>query len=162
MESLPEGKVPALRVMPMPADANQNGDIFGGWIMAQVDIAGGTVAGRTARGRVATVAVKEFVFKQPVQIGDLLSFYVDLVRIGTTSVTVKVEVFAERRPSEPTVVKVTEATLTYGGIGGFGTGIILTAGLAPLIGVKNVIPVMAVASAIINCGRFWFYRSSLQ
>src|SRR5262245_23305690 len=113
MEKLPEGKQPALRVMPMPADANQNGDIFGGWIMAQVDIAGGTVAGRVARGRVATVAVKEFVFKQPVQVGDVLSFYVELVRIGTTSITVKVEVFAERRPEEPRTVKVTEATLTY-------------------------------------------------
>jgi len=113
MEKLPEDKQPALRVMPMPADANQNGDIFGGWIMSQVDIAGGTVAGRLARGRIATVAVKEFVFKQPVQIGDLVSFYVDLVRIGTTSITVKVEVYAERKPDTPTVVKVTEATLTY-------------------------------------------------
>jgi acyl-CoA thioesterase YciA len=113
VDSLPKDKLPALRVMPMPADANQNGDIFGGWIMAQVDIAGGTMAGRIARGRVATVAVKEFVFKQPVQIGDLLSFYVDVERIGTTSITVTVEVFAERRPTDPHVVKVTEATLTY-------------------------------------------------
>jgi acyl-CoA thioesterase YciA len=113
VEKLPEGKQPALRVVPMPADANQNGDIFGGWIMAQVDIAGGTLAGRVARGRVATVAVKEFVFKQPVQIGDVLSFYADVLRIGNTSVTINVEVFAERRPSDPTVVKVTEATLTY-------------------------------------------------
>ena len=120
MDQLPEGKVPALRVVPMPADSNQNGDIFGGWIMSQVDIAGGTVAGRVARGRVATVAVKEFVFKQPVQIGDLLSFYVDLVRVGRTSITVNVEVYAERRPSEPTVVKVTEATLTYVAIDGSG------------------------------------------
>jgi acyl-CoA thioesterase YciA len=112
-DRLPEGEIPALRVMPMPADANQNGDIFGGWIMAQVDIAGGTAAGRLARGRVATVAVKEFVFKQPVQIGDLLSFYVHLVRIGTSSITVNVEVYAERRPDDPKVVKVTEATLTY-------------------------------------------------
>ena len=113
MEKLPEGKQPALRVMPMPADANQHGDIFGGWIMAQVDIAGGTAAGRVARGRVATVAVKEFVFKQPVQIGDVLSFYADVVRIGHTSITVTVEVYAERSPADPTVVKVTEATLTY-------------------------------------------------
>jgi acyl-CoA thioesterase YciA len=113
MDKLPAGKQPALRVMPMPADANQNGDIFGGWIMAQVDVAGGTAAGRVARGRVATVAVKEFVFKQPVQIGDVLSFYADVVRIGNTSITVNVEVFAERRPSDPTIVKVTEATLTY-------------------------------------------------
>ena len=112
MDALPP-KQPALRVMPMPADANQNGDIFGGWIMAQVDIAGGTLAGRLARGRIATVAVNSFLFKQPVQIGDLLSFYVDLVRIGTTSITVTVEVYAERRPTDPHVVKVTEATLTY-------------------------------------------------
>src|SRR3954471_15359114 len=97
----------------MPADSNQNGDIFGGWIMAQVDIAGGIAAGRMARGRVATVAVKEFVFKQPVQVGDVLSFYADVVRVGNSSVTVEVEVFAERRPSDPKVVKVTQATLTY-------------------------------------------------
>ena len=120
MDKLPEGRQPALRVMPMPADANQNGDIFGGWIMSQVDIAGGAVASRLARGRVATVAVKEFVFKQPVHIGDLLSFYVDVERIGTTSVTVTVEVYAERQPSDPTVVKVTEATLTYVAIDGAG------------------------------------------
>ena len=112
METLPT-KQPALRVMPMPADANQNGDIFGGWIMAQVDIAGGTLAGRIARGRIATVAVNSFVFKQPVQIGDLLSFYVDLVKIGNTSITVNVEVYAERGKSDLKVVKVTEATLTY-------------------------------------------------
>ncbi|MBV8033124.1 MAG: acyl-CoA thioesterase [Betaproteobacteria bacterium] len=97
----------------MPADANQNGDIFGGWIMSQVDIAGGMLAGRVARGRVATVAVNSFVFKQPVQIGDVISCYAELVRIGTTSITIDVQVYAERRPSDPTIVKVTEATLTY-------------------------------------------------
>ena len=112
MEQLPE-KQPALRVMPMPADANQNGDIFGGWIMAQVDVAGATLAGRIARGRIATVAVKEFIFKQPVLIGDLLSCYAELVKVGTTSVTVKVEVYAERGREDRKVVKVTEATLTY-------------------------------------------------
>ena len=110
---LPEGKHATLRVVPMPADANQNGDIFGGWIMSQVDIAGGTAAGRVARGRVATVAVNSFVFKQPVHIGDVVSFFADIVRIGNTSVTVCVEVYAERRPSDPKVVKVTEATLTF-------------------------------------------------
>ena len=120
MEKLPDRKQPSLRVMPMPADANQNGDIFGGWIMSQVDVAGGAVASRLARGRVATVAVKEFVFKQPVHIGDLLSFYVDVERIGKTSITVTVEVYAERRPSDPKVVKVTEATLTYVAIDGAG------------------------------------------
>ena len=110
---LPEGKHATLRVVPMPADANQNGDIFGGWIMSQVDIAGGTAAGRVARGRVATVAVNSFVFKQPVHIGDVVSFFADIVRVGNTSVTVCVEVYAERRPSDPKVVKVTEATLTF-------------------------------------------------
>ena len=111
--ALPEGKIPALRVVPMPADSNQNGDIFGGWIMAQVDIAGGVAAGRVARGRVATVAVNAFVFKQPVQIGDLLSFYAEVVRTGRTSVTINVEVYAERGRAETRVVKVTEATLSY-------------------------------------------------
>ena len=115
--TLPEGKVPALRVVPMPADANHNGDIFGGWIMAQVDVAGGAAAGRIARGRVATVAVKEFVFKQPVQIGDVLSFYADVVRVGNTSITVNVEVYAQRNPTDIETVKVTEATLTYVAVG---------------------------------------------
>jgi acyl-CoA thioesterase YciA len=110
---LPEGKEPVLRVLPMPADANQHGDIFGGWIMAQVDIAGGVLAGRHARGRVATVAVNSFQFKQPVQIGDLVSFYAEIVRVGNTSITIYVEVYAQRNPEEIEVVKVTEATLTY-------------------------------------------------
>lgn len=120
MERLAPERQLALRVVPMPADANHNGDIFGGWIMSQVDLAGGTVAGRLAKGRIATVAVQSFVFKQPVQIGDVVSFYVDLVRIGTSSITVNVEVYAERRPADPTVVKVTEATLTYVAIDGDG------------------------------------------
>ena len=111
--TLPKGKIPALRVVPMPADANHNGDIFGGWIMAQVDVAGGIVAGRVARGRVATVSVNSFVFKQPVQIGDVLSLYADVVRIGNTSITVDVQVFAERGREEAKIVKVTEAVLTY-------------------------------------------------
>ena len=111
--ALPAGKIPALRVVPMPADSNHNGDIFGGWIMAQVDVAGGTVAGRVARGRVATVAVNSFTFKQPVQIGDVLSCYAEVQRIGNTSITVNVEVYAERGRAETKVVKVTEATLTF-------------------------------------------------
>jgi acyl-CoA thioesterase YciA len=102
-----------MRVMPMPADANGNGDIFGGWIMAQVDVAGSILPARIAKGRIATVAVNEFVFKQPVSIADLLSFYARIERIGRTSVTVSVEVFAERNPANLRVVKVTEATLTY-------------------------------------------------
>ena len=110
---LPEGKTPQLRVMPMPADANMHGDVFGGWIMAQVDIAGSLPAVRRANGRVATVAVNSFVFKQPVFVGDLLSFYADIVRVGTSSITVNVEVYAERSSLQAETVKVTEATLTY-------------------------------------------------
>ena len=110
---LPEDRALVMRVMPMPADANGNGDIFGGWIMAQVDLAGAVLPARVARGRIATVAVNEFIFKQAVSIGDLLSFYAKVARIGTTSVTVHVEVYAERNPANPYVVKVTEAKLTY-------------------------------------------------
>ncbi len=110
---LPEHKDPVLRVVPMPADANHHGDIFGGWIMAQADIAGGIVAARRARGRVATVAVNSFTFKQPVFIGDVLSFYADIVRVGNTSITVNVEVYAQRNPEDIETVKVTEATLTF-------------------------------------------------
>ena len=111
--NLPTGKEPALRVVPMPANANQNGDIFGGWIMAQVDIAGSIAAIRLAKGRVATVAVNSFQFRQPVFVGDLVSFYADVVRVGKTSITVNVEVYAQRRPEREEIVKVTEATLTY-------------------------------------------------
>lgn len=111
--SLPEDRQLVLRVMPMPADANGNGDIFGGWIMAQVDLAGAVLPARIAKGRIATVAVNQFVFKQPVSMGDLLSFYAKVERIGTSSITVHVEVYAERNPANPQVVKVTEANLTY-------------------------------------------------
>ena len=117
MTKLPEHKEPVLRVVPMPADANQHGDIFGGWIMAQVDIAAGVLAARHARGRVVTVAVNEFQFKQPVFIGDVLSFYCEIVHVGTTSITVNVEVYAQRNPSDVETVKVTEATLTYVAMG---------------------------------------------
>ena len=109
---LPKGQ-PALRVMPMPADVNQNGDIFGGWIMAQVDVAGAIPAMRRARGRVATVSVNSFLFKQPVSVGDVVSFYGEIVETGKTSIKVNVEVYAERNPTDPVIVKVTEATLTY-------------------------------------------------
>ena len=110
---LPEGRFPTLRMVPMPADANVHGDIFGGWIMAQVDLAGGVLASQRARGRVATVAVNSFLFKQPVFVGDLLSFYAEIVRVGNTSITVNVEVYAQRNPEDIEVVKVTEATLTF-------------------------------------------------
>ena len=110
---LPNDRQLVMRVSPMPADANGNGDIFGGWIMAQVDVAGSILPARIAKGRIATVAVNQFIFKQPVSIADLLSFYARVERIGTTSVTVNVEVYAERNPAALHVVKVTEANLTY-------------------------------------------------
>lgn len=111
--SIPADAELVMRVMPMPADANANGDIFGGWIMAQVDLAGAVLAARLARGRIVTVAVNQFIFKQAVSVGDLLSFYARVERIGRTSVTVHMEVYAERDPECPVVVKVTEASLTY-------------------------------------------------
>ena len=97
----------------MPADLNANGDVFGGWLMAQVDIAGAVLPARIARGRIATVAVNEFLFKQPVSVGDLVSFYARVARVGRTSITVQVQVFAERDPANLKTVKVTEANLTY-------------------------------------------------
>lgn len=107
------GREPTLRVVPMPSDMNPSGDIFGGWVMAQVDIAGSIPALRRARGRIATVAVNSFLFKQPISVGDIVSFYAEVVRVGNTSITVDVQVYAERHPANPLVVKVTEATLTY-------------------------------------------------
>lgn len=117
---LPPDQMPVLRVMPMPADLNPSGDVFGGWIMAQVDIAGAVPAIKRARGRVATIAVNSFLFKQPVSVGDVVSFYADIVRVGTTSITVRVEVYAERNYAAPIIVRVTEAELTYVAIDGDG------------------------------------------
>jgi len=110
---LPRGRMPELRVVPMPADANVHGDVFGGWIMAQVDMAGALPAMRRANGRIATIAVNSFLFKHPVFVGDVLSFYADVVRVGRTSITVFVEVYAQRNQIVAETVKVTEATLTY-------------------------------------------------
>ncbi|MCL2162041.1 MAG: acyl-CoA thioesterase [Betaproteobacteria bacterium] len=104
---------PALRVVPLPADLNPAGDVFGGWIMSMVDIAGSVAARRRARSRVATVAVNSFVFKQPVSVGDLVSFYAEVVSTGNTSVTVDVVVYVERNPENAVALKVTEARLTY-------------------------------------------------
>jgi acyl-CoA thioesterase YciA len=109
----PTDKELVLKVIPMPADTNGNGDIFGGWVMAQVDLAGSVIPARIIRGRMATVAVKEFVFKQPVRVGDILSLYSSITRIGRTSVTVDVEVFAERFQRQGEFVRVTEALVTY-------------------------------------------------
>ena len=111
--ALPQDKQPALRVMPMPADLNPAGDVFGGWVMSMAEFAGAIPAVRRARSRVTTVAVNSFTFKQPVSVGDLVSFYAEVTAVGRTSITVDVEVFAERDPENPVVVKVTEARLTY-------------------------------------------------
>lgn len=116
--TLPD-RQPTLRVVPMPADVNAAGDIFGGWVMAQVDIAGGVAATQVGGGRIATVAVNAFQFKQPISVGDVVSFYASVNRVGQTSVTVDVQVYAQRfieNQPELLVVKVTEATLTYVGV----------------------------------------------
>ena len=111
--ALPTDRELVLKVIPMPADCNANGDIFGGWVMAQVDLAGAVLPARCVRGRMATVAVNQFIFKQPVRVGDILSFFAHITRLGRTSVTVQVEVFAERFSAQGQYVKVTEASLTY-------------------------------------------------
>ena len=102
-----------LKVIPMPADCNANGDIFGGWVMAQVDLAGSVIPARYTQGRMATVAVNQFIFKQPVRVGDILSFFGSVTKVGRTSITVQIEVYAERHRAQGDYVKVTEASLTY-------------------------------------------------
>lgn len=117
-ESLPAGRMPVIRVPARPADQNEGGSIFGGWIMAQVDLAGSIPALDRARGAVVTRAVDSFEFKKPVFAGDLISCYAEIIAEGRTSMKVKVEVYAERRKrGETSVIKVTEATLIYVAIG---------------------------------------------
>ena len=112
--TLPEGEQPVLRIVPMPADTNAHGTIFGGWVMAQVDVAGSIPAWARAQGPVVTIAVNSFLFKEPVFVGDLVSFYARVLKVGRTSITVDVEVFAQRsRSGKRDAVKVTEAQLTY-------------------------------------------------
>ena len=111
--ALPTDKELVLKVIPMPGDTNGNGDIFGGWVMAQVDLAGSVLPARYTQGRMATVAVNEFIFKQPVRVGDILSFFSSVTRIGRTSVTVQVEVYAENFERQGQYMKVTQALLTY-------------------------------------------------
>jgi acyl-CoA thioesterase YciA len=113
VQSLPRDMELVLKVIPMPKDCNVNGDIFGGWVMANCDMAASVIPARHAKGRMATVAVNEFIFKQPVRLGDILSFYSKLVRIGRTSITVLVEVFAEPAQAQGEYIKVTEATFTF-------------------------------------------------
>ena len=111
---LPEHEHPVLRIIPMPADTNAHGTIFGGWVMAQVDLAGSVPAVQRAAGPVVTVAVNSFLFREPVFVGDLVSFYARVSKVGRTSITVDVEVYAQRgRDGRGDAVKVTEAQLTY-------------------------------------------------
>ncbi len=104
---------PAIRVLAMPADTNAAGDIFGGWLMAQTDIAGSIEAYRRAHGRVVTVAVHEFRFLKPVYVGDLVSFHAHIMRVGNTSIRVHVSAWAERERQRHEVEQVADAELTY-------------------------------------------------
>ncbi len=108
----PRGQL-AIRTLAMPADTNPSGDIFGGWVMAQMDVAGGITAGQRAKGRVATVAVDGFVFHKPVYVGDVLCCYADIVRIGNTSITIRVEAWVLRRRDPGQRIKVTEGMFTF-------------------------------------------------
>jgi acyl-CoA thioesterase YciA len=107
----PAGEI-ALQTIAMPADTNANGDIFGGWLMAQMDLGGSVLARRRARGRVATVAVDGMTFLKPVWVGDVVSIHAGIVREGRSSMTIEVEVWITRQPSGEHV-KVTEATIAY-------------------------------------------------
>ncbi|HLT78549.1 MAG TPA: acyl-CoA thioesterase [Ferrovibrio sp.] len=103
---------PVIRTAPMPADMNGNGDIFGGWVLSQMDIAGGIVAARRAQGRVATVAVDAMTFHQPIKVGDVVSIYGEVIRVGRSSMAVKLETIVARR-LDPTEIRVTEGVYTY-------------------------------------------------
>jgi acyl-CoA thioesterase YciA len=110
---LPDREHLAIQVMAMPADTNAAGDIFGGWLMSQVDLAGSVVARRRAKGRIVTVAVDAFQFKSPVFVGDLVSCYAVITHVGNTSITVHVSAFAERHGESQECIQVTQADLTY-------------------------------------------------
>ena len=112
-DELPKDKEPSIRVLAMPKDANPTGDIFGGWIMAHVDTAGAVAAMKRCGGRVATVAVTNFEFKKPVFVGDLISCYSEIEKVGRTSITIRVTVYAERRGTDECALKVTEAMVVY-------------------------------------------------
>lgn len=107
----PAGEL-ALQTLAMPRDANTNGDVFGGWVLSQMDLAGGVPAARRAKGRVATVAVDAMRFHAPISIGDLVSCYAEISRVGTTSITVRIETWATRKKSGEKV-RVTEGTYVF-------------------------------------------------
>ena len=111
-EAIRAERDPAIRTIAMPADANANGDIFGGWMMAQMDLAGAVVAVRRAKGRVATVAVEAMAFHRPVMIGDLVSCYAEVERVGRTSITIRIDAWVERRV-DGAAEQVTSGLFTY-------------------------------------------------
>ena len=113
--STPSGE-PVLRAIAMPADTNPNGDIFGGWLLSQMDLAGGSYASQRAKGRVATVAVEAMTFHLPVNVGDEVSCYCEMARVGRTSMTIKVETWTRKREGNERV-KVTQGVFTYVAIG---------------------------------------------
>lgn len=112
----PPAVEPAIRAIAMPADANANGDIFGGWVLSQMDMAGGAVAAQRAKGRVATVAVTAMTFHHPVMVGDEVSCYGEVVKVGRTSIAVKIESWVRRGVSGDRI-KVTEGLFTFVAIG---------------------------------------------
>ena len=117
-EQMPKDREAEVRTLAMPKDTNGLGDIFGGWIMSHADIAGAIIAFRRAGGRVVTVAVNEFIFVSPVYVGDVVSFYTDVSKVGNTSITVDVTVFSQRSDGErETAVKVATAQMTYVRVG---------------------------------------------
>jgi acyl-CoA thioesterase YciA len=107
-----ERRDPAIRVVAMPADANAYGDIFGGWLLSLMDNGAGLTAARRAKGRAVTVAMDGMVFHAPVKIGDEVSVYTEIERVGRTSITIAVEAYRRQR-SEETATKVTEAKFTF-------------------------------------------------
>lgn len=103
---------PIIRTVPQPADMNGNGDIFGGWVLSQMDVAGGTLAARVANGRVATVAITAMTFVQPIKVGELVSIYGEVSKVGRTSITIALETVVQRR-HDPTPIQVTHGTYVF-------------------------------------------------
>jgi acyl-CoA thioesterase YciA len=111
LPTVPRGEL-SLRTLAMPADTNQNGDIFGGWLLSQMDIAGGIYVAKSVRSRSVTVAIEAMTFRKPVFVGDVVSVYTDTVRVGRTSVSVRVEAWVTRA-NESQMILVTDGTFTY-------------------------------------------------
>ena len=110
---------PAIRTVPMPSDANSNGDIFGGWVLSQMDIAGGAIASKRAKGRVVTLSIDAMTFKRPIAIGDIVSIYGDIIKVGRTSITIRLDTIVTKRTGLGEI-SVTEGTFVYVAIDEFG------------------------------------------